>query len=89
MSGEGENDLNGGHVPEGDDVVDGAGGQDATAVRQPHANEIGVSGSPEFYNVKTLAAVGRRRVPEQELAGGHGEDLVRVRNESLMVKTDV
>ena len=89
MSGEGENDLNGGHVPEGDDVVDGACGQDSTAVRQPHANKIGVSRSPELDDIKTLAAVRLRRVPEEQLAGGHREHLVRVRNESLMGKIEV
>ena len=89
MSGQRENDLDRGHVPEGDDVVNGAGRQDATAVRQPHANEVRVSRSPEFDDVKTLAAVRPRRIPEQELARGHREDLVRVRNESLMGKIDV
>ncbi len=71
MSGKSENDLYRGNVPECDNVVNGAGRQDTAAIRQPHANEVRVSRSPELDDVKTLPAVRRRRVPEKELAGGH------------------
>ncbi len=68
MSRQGENDLNCGHVPNCDDVIDGAGRQDPSVVGELHANEVGSAGPTKLDHVKAVPAVRGRRVPQQKLA---------------------
>ena len=87
MSRQGENDLNCGHVPHCDNVIDGACRQDPSVVGELHANEVGSAGPTELDHVKAVPAGRGGRVPQQKLARRQRENLVAAGNESLPVET--